>query len=230
MTVLRRPIQPVIFGPTARRAAGGIAPPGAPTIGTATAGNAQATVSFTAPGSTGGGPITGYRATSTPGGITATGAASPITVTGLTNGQAYTFTVAAQNAGGYGPESAASNSVTPSAPTFALTNKTNASGGSGGGIFLFRDGRAFNVANGVQSTQITGEWVASGATSTIGDGYEVVATLVSGTAAVFSQAFGTPVRINSDVSWALQTAGSFSVIIRPFGGGATVASATYTVT
>jgi hypothetical protein len=94
-------------------AAAGIAPPGAPTIGTATAGNAQATVTFTAPGSQGGGPITGYRATSTPGGITATGAASPITVTGLTNGTAYTFTVAAQNAGGFGPESAASNSVTP---------------------------------------------------------------------------------------------------------------------
>lgn len=95
----------------------GIAPPGAPTIGTATAGNAQATVTFTAPGDIGGGPITGYRATSTPGGIIGTAASSPITVTGLTNGVAYTFTVAAQNAGGFGSESAASNSVTPTAAT-----------------------------------------------------------------------------------------------------------------
>jgi hypothetical protein len=89
--------------------------PGAPTIGTATGGNAQAVVTFTAPASDGGSPITGYRVTSSPGGITATGSSSPITITGLTNGTAYTFTVAAQNLVGYGAESAASNSVTPAA-------------------------------------------------------------------------------------------------------------------
>ena len=89
--------------------------PGAPTIGTATGGNAQAVVTFTAPSSDGGSAITGYRVTSTPGSITATGSSSPITITGLTNGTAYTFTVAAQNAVGYGAESAASNSVTPAA-------------------------------------------------------------------------------------------------------------------
>jgi hypothetical protein len=33
--------------------------------------------------------------TSSPGGLTVNGASSPITVTGLTNGTAYTFTVAA---------------------------------------------------------------------------------------------------------------------------------------
>jgi hypothetical protein len=89
--------------------------PGAPTIGTATGGNAQAVVTFTAPASDGGSPITGYRVTSSPGGITATGSSSPITITGLTNGTSYTFTVAAQNAVGYGAESSASNSVTPAA-------------------------------------------------------------------------------------------------------------------
>jgi uncharacterized protein (TIGR02145 family) len=86
--------------------------PGAPTIGTATAGNAQATITFTAPGSNGGSIITGYTLTSSPGGFTATGSASPITVTGLTNGTAYTFTVTATNANGTGPASSASNSVT----------------------------------------------------------------------------------------------------------------------
>lgn len=93
--------------------------PGAPTIGTATAGNTEATVTFTAPASDGGSPITGYRVTSSPSGITATGSASPITITGLTNGTSYTFTVAAQNLLGYGPESSASNSVTPAAPVVA---------------------------------------------------------------------------------------------------------------
>lgn len=104
--------------------------PGAPTIGAATAGNAQASVAFTAPASDGGSPILDYRITSTPGAITATGiASSPGTITGLTNSTSYTFTVAARNAVGYGPESAASNAVTPVAPVAAL---------DGGKAFRFR--------------------------------------------------------------------------------------------
>jgi subtilisin family serine protease len=95
--------------------------PGAPTIGTATAGDAQATVSFTAPASNGGSAITGYTATSTPGNFTATGLTSPLTVTGLVNGTSYTFKVFASNAAGNGPQSAASNAVTPVAPTFTLS-------------------------------------------------------------------------------------------------------------
>jgi hypothetical protein len=86
--------------------------PGAPTTGIASAGNTQAIVRFTAPASNGGSAITGYTVTSSPGNITRTGTASPITVTGLTNGTAYTFTVKATNAIGTGPASAASNSVT----------------------------------------------------------------------------------------------------------------------
>ncbi len=87
--------------------------PGAPAIGTATAGNQSATVSFAVPASNGGSPITGYTVTSNPGGITATGAASPITVNGLANGTAYTFTVTATNAVGISTASAPSNGVTP---------------------------------------------------------------------------------------------------------------------
>jgi hypothetical protein len=87
--------------------------PGAPTGVTASAGNAQATVSFTAPASNGGSPITSYTVTSTPGGISQDGASSPIVVTGLKNGTAYTFTVKATNAAGTGVASSPSNKVTP---------------------------------------------------------------------------------------------------------------------
>ena len=87
--------------------------PGSPTGATAVAGNTQASVSFSAPTDTGGAPITGYTVTSSPGNITGTGTGSPIVVTGLTNGTAYTFTVVAANIAGPGPASTASNSVTP---------------------------------------------------------------------------------------------------------------------
>jgi hypothetical protein len=93
------------------------ATPGAPTIGTATAGSSLcASVTFTAPACTGypSGGITGYRVVSTPGCLTATGASSPLVVTGLTDATSYTFKAQAQNANGYGALSAASNSITAS--------------------------------------------------------------------------------------------------------------------
>jgi hypothetical protein len=102
--------------------------PGAPTSVSATAGDASATVSFTAPTFTGVPPgITGYLATSNPGGLTATGASSPLTVTGLSNGTAYTFGVQATNGVQFGP-AGTSGSVTPSAPT-AFWGGGNTTGG-----------------------------------------------------------------------------------------------------
>jgi hypothetical protein len=88
--------------------------PNAPTIGTATAASGtSASVAFTAPANVGGSPITSYAVQSTPDGIGATGSSSPITVSGLTTGTAYTFRVTALNSYGPSPASAASNSVTP---------------------------------------------------------------------------------------------------------------------
>ena len=89
--------------------------PDAPTIGTATKGDTSASITFTAPANTGGGAITGYTVVSTPGSVIGTGASSPVTVSGLTNGTAYTFAVWALNTYGPGPFSAASGSVTPAA-------------------------------------------------------------------------------------------------------------------
>lgn len=91
--------------------------PNAPTIGTATAGNAQISVAFTAPSNVGGSAITSYivtaRRTSNGALTSASGSSSPVVVTGLVNGAAYTATVVAVNSYGPSASSAASNSVTP---------------------------------------------------------------------------------------------------------------------
>lgn len=100
--------------------------PGAPIIGTAIPGDAQANVTFAAPASAGGAAITGYTVTSNPGGLTGTGAASPVNIAGLTNGVSYTFTVTANNSAGTGPASAASNAVTPAAAQTITFNNPGA--------------------------------------------------------------------------------------------------------
>lgn len=88
--------------------------PGAPTIGAATAGNAQAMISFSPPVSDGGSAITAYTATCNPGGVTATAAASPVNVTNLVNDTLYTCSVTARNIVGASTPSATAG-VTPSA-------------------------------------------------------------------------------------------------------------------
>ncbi len=96
--------------------------PGAPTIGTATAGNASASIAFAAPTSNGGSTITSYTASCSGGAVTATGTAtaSPISVTGLTNGTVYSCSVTATNAVGTSAASAAV-SVTPTAGSSTST-------------------------------------------------------------------------------------------------------------
>ena len=107
--------------------------PNAPTNATATRGDTSASVSWTAPSSNGGSPITGYTVTASPGGRTATvgGGSTSAVVTGLTNGTSYTFTVHATNAVGNSAPSSPSNAVTPAtvagAPTNVMATAGNAS-------------------------------------------------------------------------------------------------------
>lgn len=98
--------------------------PNAPMAAHATAGNGRATVSWTAPAFDGGSAITQYQVTATPGAEVADVAPpnTSLTMTGLSNGTTYTFTVSAVNRAGAGTPSAASNRVTvgtPAAPTAA---------------------------------------------------------------------------------------------------------------
>ena len=87
--------------------------PAAPTITNVIAVDNTVLVEFTLPDSDGGSPITQYVVKSSPGNIEATGTESPITVSGLTYGTEYTFTVRAENAAGPSVDSDASTDVTP---------------------------------------------------------------------------------------------------------------------
>jgi hypothetical protein len=108
--------------------------PSSPLIGVATINGSTATVTFSPPSSTGGSAITSYKVTSTPAGFSVTESGSPISVSGLTPGVAYTFAVTATNSVGTSLASSASNSVTaagvPSAPGLVnaiLLSNTSAS-------------------------------------------------------------------------------------------------------
>ncbi|HYN96063.1 MAG TPA: peroxidase family protein [Pilimelia sp.] len=115
--------------------------PSAPTIGVPTAGNASAVVRWTAPAVDGGSPITGYdvrvfvgNSTTVLRTVPAPAGATSLTVTGLTNGTAYTFRVVARNAVGAGPQSALSQPVTPATVPGAPVIGLASSGVLGGAV------------------------------------------------------------------------------------------------
>ena len=112
----------------------GSSAPSAPTAVSAAGDSKSALVSWTAPTSDGGSPITGYTVTPYVGATaqTATNVGASVTatrITGLTNDTAYTFKVTASNAAGTSPASAASVSVTPRASIFDLATPATIDGG-----------------------------------------------------------------------------------------------------
>jgi alpha-tubulin suppressor-like RCC1 family protein len=139
--------------------------PTAPTGVVATPGDAQAAVTWVA-SSSGGVGLVGYTVTSKPGGRTCTTTGLECTVTGLTNGTSYTFTVKATNTLGSGPSSTASAPVIPNPPgsyhavsPARLLDTRSANGLSG----------AFS-ANTARTFQVTGRGgVPAGATAVTGN-------------------------------------------------------------
>ena len=111
-------------------------PPGPPTDVAATAGDGEATVSWSPPLSDGGSPIVQYAVTSTPDSLTAVveGSTLSATVTGLTNGTAYTFVVTATNAIGASGPSAPSSPVTPTLPPTPIPTPTPVPSTTVGGL------------------------------------------------------------------------------------------------
>ncbi len=125
--------------------------PGAPTGVAAAAGESKLTLSWSAPASSGSGPITQYTATASPsGGSCTTSGALTCSIEGLTNGETQTVSVTATNASGAGSPSA---SVGGTPYPASVMN-------SGSGLSLWLDGA--DPATEYSASTCTGEAPAAG--------------------------------------------------------------------
>ena len=175
-------------------------PPGAPQDLAAKAQDGQLSLSWTAPTITGGLPITGYRVDDGKGRSCTTTGDLACTVTGLTNGTAYTFTVTATNLAGSSPASSAVTGTpkgVPSTPTSVSATAGDrqvvvtwaASNANGSNISGYKvdDGQGHKcTTTGATSCTVTG--LTNGTTYS----FSVVATNAIGSSAPSGLASATP--------------------------------------
>ena len=195
--------------------------PNSPNLVSAVAGDARASVRWSAPMNNGGAAITSYTATSSPAGGTCTVTVASNTslscvISNLTNGTEYTFTVTATNSVGTSAASAASNAVTPIAVTVPVAIARSwgldrvdqrtlpldgqiARAGSGAGV------NAYIIDTGVYSSNTefagrvgTGYSVINDGRGTVdchGHGTHVAGTVAGATLGFANQATIIPVRV-----------------------------------
>ena len=195
--------------------------PDAPTNAAAVAGDARASVRWSAPINNGGAAITSYTATAQPGGATCSVAIVANTslscvVSGLSNGTEYTFTVTATNSVGTSVASAASNAVIPVAVNVPIATARSwgldrvdqrslpldgliARAGTGMGVNVYVIDTGVYASN----TEFAGRVVAGytaisdgrGTTDCHGHGSHVAGTIAGSTFGFANQASIVPIRV-----------------------------------
>ena len=195
-------------GAVAQGSASTTTPPGMPTAVSATAANATAKVSWSAPSQTGSDPILHYIVTAAPGAASTTVAATARTATvrGLKNGTTYTFTVAATSAAGTGAASAPSNPVTPGPPTNSITVTSVTPGDLGPGA--------------TATVTIVGTSFHAGAT--------ITTTAGGVTAATPKVVSGTKITVKLTIA-ATAPAGSYDVTVANTAGGSATCTGCLTI-
>jgi alpha-tubulin suppressor-like RCC1 family protein len=233
--------------------------PDAPLDVSGTSEDGASHVSWSAPAFDGGAAITGYAVQATDSTTPANGGQSCTTagslacaVSGLTNGDAYTFTVTATNPGGTSPASAASAAVTPATTPGAPTDVTGDPGDAsvavswsapdfdGGAAVSAYTVTAIDTTTPANGNQQCG-WVSGALACTVsgltnGDDYtfEVTATNRMGTGPAATSADVTPATVPDAPTGVVGTPGvaSASVTWQPpdTDGGSAITSYTVTAT
>ena len=225
--------------------------PGVPSDVSATPGNTTLTVSWSAPISNGGATIDGYTVTATDGttDFSCTWTSGPLTcdVTDLTNGVAYSVSVAAHNAAGAGSDSttvSATPRTTPDAPTLGTVTPGNAQlqvewtapSDNGGSAIT---GYTAYATDGTSTKSCT--WTSGDLTCTIllltnGTSYTVtvVATNVAGNSVASDSDTATPITVPGAPAISSLTPGDGTISVAwtaPSGtGGSSITSYTVTAT
>ncbi|BEP11774.1 hypothetical protein acdb102_00850 [Acidothermaceae bacterium B102] len=183
--------------------------PAAPTGVTAAASAAgSATVTWTAPAANGS-ALTGYKVTGAPAGpVSISAAATTTTISGLTVGQRYTFTVSATNALGSSPESAASLAIIVTGGAGSLVTSPvsvdtaelfHGSGVATGTVSTSANGQfvAFSSASGLAGTDANGQPDVFLRDRTAGT-TALISVNTGGTATTTNGAFSLDTSISSD--------------------------------